>query len=32
VLMDRGVIRSIDEAEVAGRARECARRLWRRLG
>jgi len=32
VLMDRGVIRTIDEAEVAGRARECARRLWRRLG
>lgn len=31
VLMDRGVIRSVDEAEIAARARECARRLWKRL-
>jgi cytosine/adenosine deaminase-related metal-dependent hydrolase len=31
VLMDRGLIRSVDEAEVAARARECARRVWKRL-
>jgi cytosine/adenosine deaminase-related metal-dependent hydrolase len=32
VVMDNGVIVSVDEAEVAGRARECAARVWERLG
>jgi cytosine/adenosine deaminase-related metal-dependent hydrolase len=31
IVMDRGVIVSVDETEVVLRARECARRLWRRL-
>jgi cytosine/adenosine deaminase-related metal-dependent hydrolase len=31
VLMDGGALRTVDEAEIAARARECARRLWRRL-
>jgi cytosine/adenosine deaminase-related metal-dependent hydrolase len=32
VLMDRGVLTQVDEVEIAARAREGARRLWRRLG
>jgi hypothetical protein len=32
VVLDRGEFVSVDEAEIAARARECARRLWRRLG
>ena len=32
VVMDNGVLVSVDEREVAARARECAARLWKRLG
>ena len=32
VVMDNGVMVSVDEREVAVRARECARRVWERLG
>jgi cytosine/adenosine deaminase-related metal-dependent hydrolase len=32
VVMDNGVVVSVDEAEVAVRARECAARVWERLG
>jgi cytosine/adenosine deaminase-related metal-dependent hydrolase len=32
VIMDNGVLVSIDEREVAERARECAKRVWERLG
>ena len=32
VIMDNGVIVSLDEKEVAERARECAKRVWKRLG
>jgi cytosine/adenosine deaminase-related metal-dependent hydrolase len=32
VIMDNGVLVSIDEGEVAARARECAKRVWARLG
>jgi hypothetical protein len=32
VVMDNGVVVSVDEAEVASRARECAARVWERLG
>jgi cytosine/adenosine deaminase-related metal-dependent hydrolase len=32
VIMDNGVIVSVDEREVAERARECAKRVWERLG
>ncbi len=32
VVMDNGVIVSVDEKEVAARARECAVRVWERLG
>jgi len=32
VLMDNGVLVTVDELEVSSRARECADRLWRRLG
>jgi len=32
VVMDNGVLVSTDEREVATRARECARRVWERLG
>ncbi len=32
IVMDHGTLVSVDEAEVAARARECARRVWRRLG
>jgi len=32
ILMDNGHVLSVDEREVAARARECARRVWRRLG
>jgi len=31
VLMDRAALIKVDEAEIAARARDCARRLWRRL-
>jgi cytosine/adenosine deaminase-related metal-dependent hydrolase len=31
VIMDNGVLVSVDEHEVAERARECARRVWERL-
>jgi cytosine/adenosine deaminase-related metal-dependent hydrolase len=31
VLLDNGVIVSVDEREVAARARECAKRVWERL-
>jgi cytosine/adenosine deaminase-related metal-dependent hydrolase len=32
ILMDNGQLVSVDEREVAARARECAQRVWRRLG
>jgi len=32
VVMDNGVLVNVDEREVAVRARECAARLWKRLG
>ena len=32
VVMDNGVLVTVDEREVAVRARECAARLWKRLG
>jgi hypothetical protein len=32
VLMDNGVLLTVDEREVAERARECAARVWQRLG
>jgi len=32
VVMDNGVLVSVDEREVATRARECAARLWKRIG
>lgn len=32
VVMDRGELVTVDEAEVAARARECARRVWKKLG
>jgi cytosine/adenosine deaminase-related metal-dependent hydrolase len=32
VVMDDGVVVSVDEAEVAARARECAARVWERVG
>ena len=32
ILMDNGQVVSVDEGEVAARARECARRVWRRFG
>jgi cytosine/adenosine deaminase-related metal-dependent hydrolase len=32
ILMDNGQLVSIDEREVAARARECAQRVWGRLG
>jgi cytosine/adenosine deaminase-related metal-dependent hydrolase len=32
VVMDNGVLVSVDEREVAVRARECAARLWKRIG
>jgi cytosine/adenosine deaminase-related metal-dependent hydrolase len=31
ILLDHGQLVTIDEGEVAERARECARRVWRRL-
>ena len=31
VVMDNGVLVSVDEREVAARARECAARVWTRL-
>ncbi|HTR97190.1 MAG TPA: amidohydrolase family protein [Candidatus Acidoferrales bacterium] len=32
VLVDNGVVVGVDEGEVAARARECAARVWGRLG
>ena len=32
VVMDNGVMVTVDEREVAARARECAARVWKRLG
>lgn len=32
VVMDNGMLVTVDETEVAARARECARRVWERLG
>lgn len=32
VVMDNGVLVSLDESEVASRARECAARVWKRVG
>ena len=32
VVMDNGTLVTVDEAEVAARARECAKRVWGRLG
>ena len=32
IIMDNGIIVAIDEREVAARARECAKRVWKRLG
>ncbi len=32
VVMDNGVLVSVDEREVATRARECAARVWKRIG
>jgi len=32
VVMEDGVLTSVEEVEVAARARECARRVWARLG
>ncbi|HEY6866283.1 MAG TPA: amidohydrolase family protein [Candidatus Eisenbacteria bacterium] len=32
VVMDGGALVTVDENEVAARARECAKRLWARLG
>lgn len=32
IVMDGGQLLSVDEREVAARARECAARLWQRLG
>jgi cytosine/adenosine deaminase-related metal-dependent hydrolase len=31
IVMDHGALVTVDEAEVAARARECARRVWKRL-
>jgi len=32
IVMDNGVLVTLDEREVAIRARECAKRVWERLG
>lgn len=32
VVMDNGVLVNLDELEVAARARECAARVWKRIG
>lgn len=32
VVMDNGTLVTVDETEVAARARECAKRVWERLG
>ena len=32
VVMEGGALMTVDEAEVAARARECAKRVWARLG
>lgn len=32
VVMDNGTLVAADEAEIAARARECARRVWERIG
>jgi hypothetical protein len=31
-VMDNGVLVTVDESEVAARARECAKRVWERIG
>jgi hypothetical protein len=32
IVMDGGQMLTVDEREVATRARECAERVWERLG
>jgi len=32
VIMDNGVLVNVDERQIAAHARECANRLWKRLG
>ncbi len=32
VVMDNGALVGLDEREVAARARECAARVWKRIG
>lgn len=32
IVMDNGVVLTVDETEVSARARECARRVWARSG
>jgi len=32
IVMDHGQLTTVDEGEVAARARECARRVWAKLG
>ena len=32
VIMDNGVLVNVDERQIAAQARECASRLWKRLG
>jgi hypothetical protein len=31
VVLDNGVLVTVDEREVAARARECAARVWKRV-
>jgi hypothetical protein len=31
VVLDNGVLVTVDEREVAARARECAARVWKRI-
>jgi len=32
IVLDNGTLVNVDEREVAARAKECARRVWDRLG
>jgi hypothetical protein len=32
VVLDNGTLVNVDEREVAARAKECAQRVWDRLG
>jgi cytosine/adenosine deaminase-related metal-dependent hydrolase len=32
VVLDNGALVAVDEVEIAARARECAQRVWERLG